>query len=501
MSAHAQPLEMKKLSKADFVSDQNVRWCPGCGDYSILANVQKVMPEIGVPREKIVFISGIGCSSRFPYYMNTYGFHTIHGRAPAFATGLKVSRPDLSVWVVTGDGDGLSIGGNHLIHILRRNVDVNILLFNNRIYGLTKGQYSPTSELGKTTKSTPFGSVDFPLEPTRLALACGASFVARSLDVDPKGLQSILKAVPAHKGASFVEIYQNCNIFNDNAFEYMSDRAVREERMLKLEDGQPLVFGKNRDRGIRLDQLKPEVVTLGNGISEEDLIVHDVGNAMEAELLSQLNYPDFPVPMGILYQKERGTYEDLLSFKVEDQVAKKGRGDLRQLLYSGQVWEISAIKLGQDLDDDPDLQDIDIFPEIPKGGQKDLMEEPISVLEPPQALVVAPSDSVAHAIELMLGKNYGCVHVHEDDKLIGIFTDEDIVDKIIGRGLDLKTLPVSQLMRANPVCVDQKDSIAFAFNQMVIAGTHHLPVLDDGKPIGFTSARGLMDYIGGHLKI
>ncbi len=501
MSVHVQPQEVKKLSKADFVSDQNVRWCPGCGDYSILANVQKVMPEIGVPREKIVFISGIGCASRFPYYMNTYGFHTIHGRAPAVATGLKISRPDLSVWVVTGDGDGLSIGGNHLIHIMRRNVDVNILLFNNRIYGLTKGQYSPTSELGKNTKSTPFGSVDFPLEPTRLALASGASFVARSLDVDPKGLQSILKAVPAHKGTSFVEIYQNCNIFNDNAFDYMSDRAVREERMLKLEHGEPLVFGKNRDKGIRLNRLTPEVVTLGNGISEEELIVHDVSDAMEAELLSQLNFPEFPVPMGIIYQKERDTYEDLLAIKVENQLATKGQGDLRQLLNSGQVWEISAIKVGQEMEDDFDLQDIDIFPDIPRGEQKDLMEKPISALKPPQALVVAPSDSVAHAIELMLGKNYGCVHVHDEGKLIGIFTDEDIIEKIIGNGLDLKSLPVSQLMRTDPLCVDQKDSIAFALNQMVIAGTHHLPVLDDGKPVGFTSARGLMAYIGGHLEI
>lgn len=498
MSAHVQHLEMTKLTKADFVSDQNVRWCPGCGDYSILANVQKVMPEIGVPREKIIFISGIGCSSRFPYYMNTYGFHTIHGRAPAVATGLKVTRPDLSVWVVTGDGDGLSIGGNHLIHVIRRNVDLNILLFNNRIYGLTKGQYSPTSELGKNTKSTPWGSADSPLEPIRLALASGASFVARSLDVDPKGLQSVLKAAPAHKGTSFIEIYQNCNIYNDNAFIYISERSVREERMLQLEHGKPLIFGKNKDKGIRLNQLRPQVVELGNGITEEDLIVHDVTNPIMAELLSQLNYPEFPVPMGILYQKERDTYENLLAAKVEQQVAQKGPGDLRQLLYSGQVWEISAVQIGQELDADDDLQDIDILPELPKE-EKSLMEQPIRVLNPPEALVVAPTDSVAHAIEQMQKKNYGCVHIQENERLIGIFTDGDIVNKVIGHDLDLKAMPISQLMTPNPVCAELKDTIAFAFNQMVIAGSHHLPILDDGKPVGFTSAQGLLAYIGREL--
>ena len=498
MSARVQPLEETKLTKADFVSDQNVRWCPGCGDYSILANVQKVMPEIGIPREKIVFISGIGCSSRFPYYMNTYGFHTIHGRAPAVATGLKVTRPDLSVWVVTGDGDGLSIGGNHLIHVLRRNIDLNILLFNNRIYGLTKGQYSPTSELGKHTKSTPWGAADSPLEPIRLALAAGASFVARSLDVDPKGLQSVLKAAPAHKGTAFVEIYQNCNIFNDNAFLYISERGVREERMLFLEHGQPLVFGKNKDKGICLKQMRPHVVALGNGMREEDLIVHDVANPMMAELLSQLQHPEFPVPMGILYQQERDTYEDLLAAKIQQQTAQKGRGDLKKLLHTGQVWEISSTPTVQSLEpaEELDLQDIDILPEAPKESK---MEHPIRSLNPPEPLVVAPTDSVAHAIEQMQQKNYGCVHVQEEEKLLGIFTDGDIVNKVIGYDLDLNHTPVSELMTAQPVCAELKDTIAYAFNQMVIAGSHHLPLLDNGKPVGFTSARGLLAYIGGYL--
>jgi 2-oxoglutarate ferredoxin oxidoreductase subunit beta len=241
-----------KLSRKDFVSDQDVRWCPGCGDYAILAQVQKVMPELGVPRENFVFLSGIGCSSRFPYYMNTYGFHTIHGRAPAIATGLKASRPDLSVWVATGDGDALSIGGNHLIHALRRNIDINILLFNNRIYGLTKGQYSPTSEQGKITKSTPLGSVDHPFNPISVALGAEGTFVARSIDVEAKHLQTIVRRAYEHKGTAFVEILQNCNIFNDGAFANLTEKDIKADTQLVLEHGKPLIFGKNRDKGIRL---------------------------------------------------------------------------------------------------------------------------------------------------------------------------------------------------------------------------------------------------------
>ncbi|MBF0279025.1 MAG: CBS domain-containing protein [SAR324 cluster bacterium] len=501
MIAHLQSSETQKLSKADFVSNQNVRWCPGCGDYSILANVQKVMPELGVPREKIVFISGIGCSSRFPYYMNTYGFHTIHGRAPAVASGLKIARPDLSIWVVTGDGDGLSIGGNHLIHILRRNTDVNILLLNNRIYGLTKGQYSPTSERGKKTKSTPYGSIIPPMEPLRMALGAGTTFVARMLDIDPQGLQKALKEAHAHKGTSFIEIFQNCNIFNDGAFGHISERALREEHILTLEHGKPLIFGKNKDKGIRLNHFVPEVVSLGNGITESDLVVHDVTNSVIAEMLCQLDYPNFPVPMGVFYQVQRDTYEDSLAALVENQVTQKGPGDLRQLLYSGQVWEIGATQVGQGIEEDKfSLEEIDIFPEVPREHRK-LMEEPISALNPPLALIVSAEDSVAHAIELMQEKNYGSVHVFEDDELIGIFTEDDIVNKIIGFELELKSLPVSQMMTPTPLCIELKDTIAFAFNQMVIAGNHHLPVIEDGRPTRVTSARDLLNYIGNHFKM
>ncbi len=264
------------LTRKDFVSDQEVRWCPGCGDYSILAQTQKVMPDFGYPKENIVFISGIGCSGRLPYYMNTYGFHTIHGRAPTLATGLKAARPDLMVWVITGDGDALSIGGNHVIHSMRRNVDIKLVMFNNRIYGLTKGQASPTSEFGKRTKSTPLGSVDTPIVPLTIALAAEASFVARSVDTHTEHLQATLERAGRHHGSAFVEVLQNCNIFNDGAWRDFTDREVREDRMLVLEHGKPMIFGKDRDRGIRLNGLHPEVVTIGrDGVTEDDLLVHD----------------------------------------------------------------------------------------------------------------------------------------------------------------------------------------------------------------------------------
>jgi 2-oxoglutarate ferredoxin oxidoreductase subunit beta len=263
------------LKPGDFASDQEVRWCPGCGDYSILAQMKKVLPELGIPPEQTVFVSGIGCSSRFPYYVNTYGIHSIHGRAPAVATGLKIARPELSVWVITGDGDALSIGGNHLMHAIRRNLNINIVLFNNRIYGLTKGQYSPTSVLGQVTKSTPGGAIDNPLHPLSVAIGCEATFVARSIDVNVKHLSATLKRAAEHVGTSFVEVYQNCNVFNDDAFEYVTGRDVKADRTLELEHGKPLIFGKNRDKGIRLNGMTPEVVELGKGITEDDLLFHD----------------------------------------------------------------------------------------------------------------------------------------------------------------------------------------------------------------------------------
>ena len=334
------------LTSKDFATDQEVRWCPGCGDYSILAQVQKVMPTLGVPRENIVIISGIGCSSRFPYYMNTYGMHSIHGRATAIASGLKATRPELSVWIVTGDGDSLSIGGNHTIHLLRRNFDLNILLFNNQIYGLTKGQYSPTSEENKVTKSTPFGSIDHPFNPMALALGADATFVARSMDRDPKHLQAMLLRANQHKGASFLEIYQNCNIFNDTAFEIFTEKSTKPEETLFLEHGKPFLFGMNQNKGIRLEGFTPTVVNLENGFSTSDLWVHDERDIFKAQILVRMfddpKLPShLPRPFGVFYETDRPCYEEVLSLQIEDVIASKGKGDLDKLLRGNETWTIN----------------------------------------------------------------------------------------------------------------------------------------------------------------
>jgi 2-oxoglutarate ferredoxin oxidoreductase subunit beta len=330
------------LTAKDFKSDQEVRWCPGCGDYAILAAVQGFMPELQIPRENIVFVSGIGCSSRFPYYMNTYGMHSIHGRAPAIATGLSASRPDLSVWVVTGDGDALSIGGNHLIHALRRNVNLKILLFNNRIYGLTKGQYSPTSELGKITKSTPAGSADSPFNPLSLALGAEATFVARTIDSDRKHLQSVLRAAAEHKGSAFVEIYQNCNIFNDGAFELIKDPNTRDDHLIRLEAGQPITFGPDG----KFSVVHPEG-SFGLKVQEGgNAIVHDpaVDDPAYAFALSRLSGSDLDTsPIGVFRSVERPTYDDLVQKQLVDAKAQaQGTPDemLAGLLNSGDTWTI-----------------------------------------------------------------------------------------------------------------------------------------------------------------
>jgi 2-oxoglutarate ferredoxin oxidoreductase subunit beta len=333
------------LTVKDFQTDQEVRWCPGCGDYSILAQVQKVMPTLGIPRENIVIVSGIGCSSRFPYYMETYGMHSIHGRATAIASGLKATRPELSVWIVTGDGDSLSIGGNHTIHLLRRNFDVNVMLFNNQIYGLTKGQYSPTSEEHKVTKSTPFGSLDHPFNPLALAMGADATFIARTMDRDPKHLQEMLLRSNAHKGSSFLEIYQNCNIFNDGAFEIFTEKGSKPMETLFLEHGKPLLFGANKDKGVKLDGFKPVVVDLNEGHTAEECWIHDEKDFYKAQILVRM-FDDprieghLPRPFGVFYQTERACYEDQLRLQIEDVIAAKGKGDLNKLLRGNETWTI-----------------------------------------------------------------------------------------------------------------------------------------------------------------
>jgi 2-oxoglutarate ferredoxin oxidoreductase subunit beta len=329
------------LTKKDFQSDQDVRWCPGCGDYAILAQFQKVFPELGVPKEKFMVISGIGCSSRLPYYMDTYGFHTIHGRAPAIATGMKVARPDMSVWVITGDGDALSIGGNHLIHVLRRNVDLNIALFNNRIYGLTKGQYSPTSEVGKRTKSSPMGSIDEPFRPTSVALGAEATFVARTLDRELKHMGVMLKEAHAHRGTSFIEIYQNCNIFNDGAFASLTDKKTKAQTQLILQHGEPLVFGAAKELGIVFEDFEPKVVRVED-VGLDAIHVHDVEGPVAYHFaLGRMTSPNFPTALGVIRKVQRPTYDEMVVAQVETDIERRGAGDIEELLNGGETWVVS----------------------------------------------------------------------------------------------------------------------------------------------------------------
>jgi 2-oxoglutarate/2-oxoacid ferredoxin oxidoreductase subunit beta len=333
-----------RLAAKNFASDMDVKWCPGCGDYSILKQVQTIFPDLGVEKENFVFISGIGCSSRFTYYMDTYGMHSIHGRAAAIASGVKAANPDLSVWIVSGDGDALSIGGNHFIHLMRKNFDVNYLMFNNQIYSLTKGQYSPTSEKGKVTKTSPYGSIEEPFNPTELALGAKASFVARTLDRDPKHMQAILKRAHEHKGTSFVEVYQNCPVFNDGAFFAFSDKETKKEEAIVLEHGKPLVFGNENEKGIRLNGLTPEIVNLlDEGVN--DLWVHDEKDKTKANLISRFfdttfNDTHFPRPFGVIYAEERPVYEENMELQINELAVKKGRIPLNKILSGDKTWNI-----------------------------------------------------------------------------------------------------------------------------------------------------------------
>lgn len=342
--SNGQPLKAK-----DFATDQDVRWCPGCGDYSILKQVQTTLADLGRTQHNTVFISGIGCSSRFPYYMETYGMHSIHGRAPALASGLRVANPNLNVWVITGDGDGLSIGGNHLLHLFRRNFSLNVLLFNNQIYGLTKGQYSPTSEENKKTSSSPFGSIDHPVNPIAVALGAEATFVARSMDRDPKHLKDMLARAEGHKGTAFVEIYQNCNIFNDGAFFSFTEKSSKMETVILLEHGKPLLFGNENEWGVRLDGFTPRVVSITDGKwSIDDLWIHDEHDLIKAQILSRFfddrvkNPEGLPRPFGVFYQTQRPCYEELLFDQLDTAKKKLGDGDLDALLAGNNTWEIKA---------------------------------------------------------------------------------------------------------------------------------------------------------------
>ncbi len=341
-TAETKATSLPVYTAKDYTTDQDVRWCPGCGDYAVLSAVRKALPAIGKKKEDFVFVSGIGCAARFTYYMNTYGMHSIHGRGLAVATGVKCANPELEVCVVSGDGDLLSIGGNHTIHTMRRNVDLTILLLNNKIYGLTKGQYSPTSELGKVSSSSPAGSIDYPINPIALAVATGCTFIARSIDVDMKGMDAILKRAMGHRGTSFVEVYQDCNIFNHEAWFYASQKDTMPENTIRLEHDKPLVFGADRNKGIRFNCGHPEVVELGEGgFSESDLIVHDETDRRLATLYAQMAYPEFPEPIGILHaDPTKPTYDEMLYKQLEDAREKSGQIDLQSLVTGKDSWEV-----------------------------------------------------------------------------------------------------------------------------------------------------------------
>jgi len=334
-----------KLLPKDYASDQEVRWCPGCGDYAILKGVQKTLADIQADPAKTVFVSGIGCAARFPYYIATYGFHTIHGRAPAIATGIKLANPELDVWIVSGDGDALSIGGNHLLHLLRRNVDVQFLLFNNEIYGLTKGQYSPTSKVGTRSPSTPLGSVDMPVSATQFALGAGARFVARAIDTQQKQMPEVLKRAHGHRGASFVEIFQNCIVYNDGVFDNFTAKENAEPAQLHLEHGRPMLFGVGRKQGLRIKPgaLEMEVVTVGeNGVTEADVLVHDETNRVQAMMLATLQPPSFPVALGVLYCNPAPTFEQAVGDQAKIVAARQPDGDVNKLLRKGHTWTVAG---------------------------------------------------------------------------------------------------------------------------------------------------------------
>ncbi len=514
--------EVIKLTRKDFVSDQAVRWCPGCGDYAILAQIQKTLPELGIPKEKIVFISGIGCSSRFPYYMDTYGIHSIHGRAPTLATGLKLANPDLSVWVITGDGDGLSIGGNHLLHAMRRNVDLNIILFNNRIYGLTKGQYSPTSLRGHKTKSSPMGSVEHALNPLSVAVGAEASFVARTVDTNIKHMAVVLQRAAAHKGTSFVEVYQNCVIFNDKAWEHATDAKVKQEKTLELEHGKPLIFGKDRDKGIRLNGLTPEVVSLAD-VSEDELLVHDeyTPEPSLAYILSRMRQPDYPEPIGVFRSVETQVYEQGVLEQIDQAIEEKGKGSLSELYYGTDTWEVlpdSNGKNGQkkrmktedfavvspsEFDDEYD----GVFFHGERGAESrpdhSLVTDTLADLNLKTPLTAHVDISLAEAVEKLQELNVGLLALVDDaGQLVGVFTEGDVFEKVACQVEDLSQKKVKDYMSVHVTAFRADTSIAYALHMMSVHQFRHVLTVDDaGKPVGVASFRSVVHYLGENFPV
>ena len=513
--------EKLHYTREDFVSGQDVRWCPGCGDYAILSVMQKTLADFTTTkRENHVFISGIGCSSRFPYYMNTYGFHTIHGRAPAIATGLKCVRPELTVWVVTGDGDGLSIGGNHLIHCLRRNVDLKIILVNNEIYGLTKGQYSPTSKLGKVAKSTPEGSIDYPINPLCIAIAAEATFIARTVDSDPRHMGQTLAQAMNHKGVAFVEVFQNCVIFNKDTHLPIVGREFRDDRAVYLEHCKPLIFGKNKDRGIKLNGLKVEVIDLGVRPEEaKNLLTHNtqIASPHYAYLLTQMEYPELPVPFGVFRDIQKPTYEGMLDEQVKNSVQKRGAGTLKEALYTSEVWKVEEKKevtvpspekkpVAAAPSEQQYWQEVEMTKLMKTGEaaptkdklQKMIMgEKLVDFISKIPPIIVSPETSIQEMIDSMQAfPTKGCVLIcGPDKKLLGIASIRDVLLKVAGIIKDPSKVPVKQIMTPRPECLDKEAPLSFALHKMFIGKFRHVPVLDNGIPIGVVSTRDIIEYL------
>jgi len=504
--------DIPTYTRKDFVSDQTVRWCPGCGDYAILAAVQKALPELGIRKENIVFISGIGCSSRFPYYMNTYGIHSIHGRAPTLASGLKVARPELSVWLVTGDGDGLSIGGNHLLHLCRRNIDVNVLLFNNRIYGLTKGQYSPTSLPGHKTKSSPMGSIEQSFNPLSVTLGAEATFVARTMDTLTKHIDEVMKAAAQHRGTSFVEIFQNCVIFNDNAWDHVSDKNVQDDNAIFLEHGKPMIFGKNQDKGIRLKGLHLEVVQLGETIKETDLLVHDQTDRNLAYLITQMEYPEFPVPFGVIYAADKPIYEEELMAQVHTAQAKTPP-DLKALYASDYTWTVEAEKgvtktdttemmmvtgLDEEYIDEMEHELSGAITAAKSDLHIGLAQDPLANLHRGRALMtVTPDATLAEAIQIMQDSNIGALLVVDTMRQpVGIFTERDVLFRVATQVEDLAAHTIEEFMTPNPDVLPATVPIAHALHLMTINHYRHVPIVDEqGHAVSIISFRDVVSYI------
>ena len=511
-------------TREDFVSGQDVRWCPGCGDYAILSVMQKTLADFTTTkRENHVFISGIGCSSRFPYYMNTYGFHTIHGRAPAIATGLKLVRPDLTVWVITGDGDGLSIGGNHLIHCMRRNVNLKIILVNNEIYGLTKGQYSPTSRLGKVAKSTPEGSIDYPINPLCIAIAAEATFIARTVDSDPRHMGQVFQQAMSHKGVAFVEIFQNCVIFNKDTHLPIVGREFRDDRALYLEHGKPLIFGKNKDKGIKVNGFETKIIDLATHPDEaKNIVVHDAQNPSPhyAYLLTQMEYPELPVPFGLFRSIQKPTYDGMLDEQVANVIQKRGAGNLKDILFTNEVWKVEAKKeVAQPVTDKKPSEALtqknywheEEMSSMLKGEakpnkdklQKIIMGERLAdFISKVPPIVVRPETSIQEVIERMQAlPTKGCVLICDDNqKLVGIVSIRDILLKVAGTLKEPSKIAIKQIMTPRPECLDKDAPLSFALHKMFIGKFRHVPVLDNGVPVGVVSTRDLIEYLTAEKK-